>query len=120
MDHDHLLRSNIERVFSERDPQTRALAIAELYVAEPVMYEPDAVIQGRAAISAVVDGLLKRFGPDFAFVAEGPAQGHHGMALMHWHAGPVGGPVVVTGADLAEIVDGRISRLWVLLNAPAA
>lgn len=117
---DALLRSNLDRVFNQRDPEARAEAIAALYVAEPVMYEPDAVIEGRAAISAVAGGLLERFGPDFAFVAEGPAQGHHGMAVLRWHAGPVGGPVAVTGADLAEIVDGRIARLWVLLNPPAA
>lgn len=117
-DYDHLLRSNLERVFNERDPLARSNAIAELYTADPVMYEPDAIVTGRAAISAVAGGLLERFGPDFAFVAAGSALGHHGMATLRWHAGPAKGPVAVTGADMAEILDGRIARLWVLLDPP--
>ncbi|TWB40645.1 hypothetical protein [Nitrospirillum pindoramense] len=31
-DHDALLRANLERVFNERDPDRRALAMADLYV----------------------------------------------------------------------------------------
>jgi hypothetical protein len=115
-DYDHLLRSNLERVFNERDAERRDAAIAELFVAEPIMYEPDAIVTGRAAISAVAGKLLDQFGPTFAFTAERPGVGHHGMASLHWHAGPAGGPIAVTGSDTAEIVDGRIARLWVLLD----
>lgn len=115
-DYDHLLRSNLERVFNEREPGRRAQAIADLFVAEPVMYEPDGVVQGREAISAVAGKLLDQFGPDFAFVPEKAAIGHHGIGSLRWHAGPVGGPVIVSGIDTAAIVDGRIERLWVLLD----
>lgn len=115
-DPDKLLHANLQRVFNERDAARRAEAVAELFVEEPLMYEPDAVVEGRAGIVAIAGALLDRFGPDFAFVPQGSAIGHHGMALLHWHAGPSGGPVAVTGADLAEIVDGRIARLWVLLD----
>jgi hypothetical protein len=115
-DYDYLLRSNLERIFNERDPQQRAHALAELTVAVPLMYEPDAMVEGRDAISAVAGRLLERFGSDFAFVADGRAAGHHGMASLRWHAGPRGGDPVVTGIDTAEIVDGRIARLWVLLD----
>ena len=61
---------------------------------------------------------LSQFGADFAFVPEGRAVGHHGLAVLRWHAGPKGGPVAVTGTDAAEIEGGRIHRLWVLLNPP--
>lgn len=117
-DYDHLLRSNLERVFNEREPDRRAQAIADLFVADPVMYEPDGIVQGREAISAVAGKLLDQFGPDFAFVPERAAIGHHGMASLRWHAGPVGGPVIVSGIDTAAVVDGRIERLWVLLDRP--
>jgi hypothetical protein len=117
-DYDHLLRSNLERVFNERDETRRIEAIAELFVADPVMFEPTAIVRGRAEISRVAGELLKQFGPDFAFVPNGTAIGHHGLAHLPWTAGPKAGPVAVTGADAAEIVDGRISRLWVLLNPP--
>lgn len=119
VDYDHLLRSNLNRVFNERDPAKRAEAIAELFVEAPVMFEPTNVVQGRAEISRIAGELLQQFGPDFAFVPVGSAVGHHGLAHLPWQAGPKEGPVAVTGADVAEIVDGRIARLWVLLNGPA-
>jgi hypothetical protein len=117
-DYDHLLRSNLQRVFNERDDARREAAIAELFVAEPVMYEPTNVVTGRAAISAVAGTLLKQFGPDFRFVPGRSAAGHHGLGILPWTAGPADGPVAVTGTDAAEIVNGRIARLWVLLDPP--
>lgn len=117
-DADRLLRANLARVFSERDAARREEAIAELFATDPVMYEPDKVVEGRAAISTVAGHLLEQFGPDFRFTPAGPAIGHHGLAILRWQAGPEGGPVAVTGADVAEIVDGRIARLWVLLDPP--
>ncbi|APZ98903.1 hypothetical protein BWQ93_10645 [Sphingopyxis sp. QXT-31] len=51
----------------ERDAELRSAAIDELYDAAPVMYEPDAVLEGRAAISAVAGKLLEQFGPEFRF-----------------------------------------------------
>ena len=115
-DFDALLGGNLARVFNERDSARREAAINELFVANPIMYEPDNVVEGCAAISAVAGALLEQFGPGFRFTPVGNAVGHHGMGVLHWEAGPQGGPVAVTGADVAEVVDGRISRLWVLLN----
>lgn len=117
-DPDPLLRANLNRVFNERDAARRASAIAELYVEDPVMYEPDGVVKGRVAISMVAGKLLEQFGPQFVFVPGAPSVGHHGLAVLRWHAGPQGGPIAVTGSDAAEIVDGRIARLWVLLDPP--
>jgi len=115
-DYDHLLRSNLQRVFNERDPARRALAIADLFVEQPTMYEPDGIVEGRDAISTVAGKLLDKFGPNFAFVPEKTAIGHHGMASLRWHAGPRDGPATVTGIDTAAIVDGLIERLWVFLD----
>ncbi|QIP03925.1 nuclear transport factor 2 family protein [Bradyrhizobium symbiodeficiens] len=118
IDFDHLLRSNLERVFNERDDDKRRAAIAELFVEEPIMYEPTNIVRGREDISRVAGDLLKQFGPTFRFVPDGAAVGHHGLGHLAWHAGPEHGPVAVTGTDVAEIESGKISRLWVLLNAP--
>ena len=119
-DYDRLLRANLERVFNERDAERRAAALADLFVEEPVMYEPDNVVQGRDAISAVAGALLDRFGPTFRFSPAGAAVGHHGLGSLRWQAGSEDGPVKVTGSDVAEVVHGRIARLWVLLNPPEA
>ncbi|GJE59037.1 nuclear transport factor 2 family protein [Methylobacterium trifolii] len=118
-DYDQLLRANLERVFSERDANKRAAALDDLFVADPVMYEPTHVVRGRAAIAEVAGKLLDQFGPTFRFVPIGQAVGHHGLGSLPWQAGPEGGPVVITGTDVADVVDGRIARLWVLLNPPA-
>ena len=119
-DYDRLLRANLERVFNERDAGKRAAAIADLFVADPLLYEPEAIVRGRAALSEVAGRLLEQFGPAFRFRPEGDAVGHHGLGALCWQAGPDGGPVAVTGTDAAEIVDGRIARLWVLLDPPKA
>jgi len=117
-DYDHLLRANLERVFNERDADRRTQAIEELFIADPVMYEPDGIVTGREAISAVAGKLLAQFGPTFRFAPVGRGVGHHGLAVLRWEAGPEGGPIAVTGSDAAQIVDGRIAQLWVLLNGP--
>jgi len=96
----------------------RNAAVQELFSSEPTMYEPAGIVTGQTAISEVAGALLKQFGPDFSFVAEGVAVGHHGLAYLKWRAGPANGPVIVSGVDVAEVSDGRILRLWVLLDAP--
>ena len=118
--YDSLLRSNLERVFNQRDATKRLLAVRELYTADPIMYEPTNRVSGGAAISEVAGKLLEQFGPDFVFVPQGLAVGHHGVGCLRWHAGPKGGAITVTGTDAAEIVDGKIARLWVLIDPPPA
>ena len=115
-DFDGLLRANLEHVFSERDDARRAMAIGELFTESPVMYEPDGVVHGRDEIGRVARALLEQFGPTFRFKAEGVGVGHHGMATLRWTAGEPDQPPTVRGFDTAEVVDGRIARLWVLIE----
>ena len=115
-DFDGLLGANLEGVFNERDDVKRATAIAALFTESPVMYEPGRPVHGRDQISGVASDLLKQFGPAFRFKPEGVAVGHHGMATLRWSAGEPGMPPVVQGFDTAEVVDGRIARLWVLIG----
>lgn len=115
-DFDALLHANLQRVFNQRDAVRRDAAIADLYVADPIMYEPDAIANGRQAISDIAGKLLENFGPRFTFVPDGKGLGHHGMGTLRWHAGTPDNPTMVSGADTAEIIGGRIARLWVLLD----
>lgn len=117
-DYNTLLRANLERVFNERDASRRSAAVQELFSAEPIMYEPADVVTGRKAICDVAGALLKQFGADFSFVAEGPAVGHHGLGYLRWRAGPEGGPTILSGTDVVKISDGKIARLWILLDPP--
>ena len=118
VDYDQLLRANLERVFNERDATRRRAAIDELFVEDPVVCEPADIVRGRDAIDRTVSALLDQFGADFSFVPRGRAVGHHGLGVLHWDGVRVGGHVEVSGMDAAEVSNGRIVRLWVLLTPP--
>jgi hypothetical protein len=116
-DYDHVVREDLERVFSEQGPTKRNAAFDEFFPAEPVMYAPGGIVTGRVAISQVSGSLLEQFGPDFRFLPDGAAVGHHGLGGLRWRGGSAGG--TVTGSDAAEIIGGRIARLWVLSDPSA-
>jgi hypothetical protein len=82
VDLDALMRANMERVFNERNVQRRLAALGELYADDAILYDPEAVVTGREAISMAVESLLGHFPPDFVFNAAGPAVGHHGGAAF--------------------------------------
>jgi ketosteroid isomerase-like protein len=119
IDLDALMHANMVRVFGERNADRRRAALAELYAEDATLYDPETVATGREAISAAVDALLRGLPPDFVFTAAGPAVGHNGAGRLFWRAGPPGGPVAVTGTDVAFVEDGRIKRLYVFVD-PAA
>jgi hypothetical protein len=120
IDYERLMQANLTRVFGERDAERRIAAIRELYAEDAVLYEPDASAAGHAAISQAVDALLSSLPPNFAFTAIGPAVGHHGVGRLRWTAGPPGGPVAVTGTDVARIESGRIQTLHVFIDPTGA
>ena len=116
VDYDALLQRHLAGVFAERDPYRRMRVLGELYAADAVLFEPDAVAAGRPAISDAVGALLSKLPPDFTFTALGSAVGHHGVARLRWRAGVPGGPAAVTGTDVARVEDGRIKTLHVFLD----
>jgi hypothetical protein len=67
LDYDRLMQANLARVFGERDPGKRAVAIGELYAEHAVLNEPQTSVTGHAAISKAVTALLASMPPDFAF-----------------------------------------------------
>ncbi len=117
-DYDAILQSNLSRVFGERDPDRRLMAIRELYVEDAVLHEPDRSVQGHEAISQAVTDLLERLPPQFQFSPIRPALGHNGLGRLQWRSGPSGGPAVVTGTDVAHVADGKIQTLHVFVDQP--
>lgn len=115
-DFNRLLQVNLVRVFSERDPDLRLEAIAEIYASDAVLYEPGRVATGHAQIAQAVDALLANLPPQFVFSSDGPAVGHHGVARLRWSSGSPDEPAVVTGTDVAQVVGGRIQTLHVFLD----
>ena len=120
LDYDRLMRANLVQVFGEHDADRRLKAIGELYAENAVLNEPHSSAEGHAAILQAVTELLASLPPDFVFTALGPALGHHGIGRLKWSAGSVGGPVAVTGMDIAQFVDGRIHSLHVFLEPASA
>ena len=118
-DYDGLMQANLNRVFSEGDALKRRAAIAEIYAPDAVLYEPDRIATGHAEIAQAVDTLAASLPPGFAFVADGPAVGHHGLGRLTWRGGPAGAPAVVTGTDVVRIEAARIKTIHVFLDAPA-
>lgn len=116
VDYASLLQANLARVFGESDPARRRAAIAEIYAADAILYEPYAIATGHAEITAAVDAVLDSLPPGFVFAANGPGVGHHGLGRLKWQAGPPGGPVAVTGTDVVRFEAGRIQTLHVFLD----
>ena len=116
IDYNSLMQANLRRVFSERDAALRSAAISELYADDATLNEPESAATGHAAIAAAVTALLDSLPPGFSFSSIAPASGHHGIGRLKWQSGPAGGPAVVTGMDIAHIIDGRIHSLYVFLE----
>lgn len=118
MDFETLLQANLDLVFGERDPARRISAIREIYDENAVLHEPHRSARGHDAISQAVSELLEHLPHDFVFTAIRPASGHHGVGRLQWRAGRPGGPVEVTGTDVAQVEGGLIRALHVFLDQP--
>jgi hypothetical protein len=119
MDFDHLLRANAKRVFSEAGVDLRLNALKELWAENGVLVESERVVTGWKAVSDSVGALLKMLPPGATFQAEGPAAGHHGLGRLRWRAVDSSGkPLGVTGTDVALVENGRIAKLYVILDPP--
>jgi hypothetical protein len=119
IDYDRLLRANAKRVFSEPDVARRMTALKELWAENGVLVENEQVVTGWDAVSGSVGALLKMLPPGATFEAEGPAAGHHGLGRLRWRAVDSSGkPLGVTGTDIAFVEDGRIAKLYVILDPP--
>ena len=119
MDYDSLLRANAKRVFSEPRVEQRLAAVKELWAENGVLVESEQVATGWDAVSVSVDALLKMLPPGTTFEAEGQAAGHHGLGRLRWRAVDSSGkPLGVTGTDIAFVEEGRIAKLYVILDPP--
>lgn len=117
-DLDTLMKANAKRIFSEKDPDCRIKALQDLWAPASSLFEEDAEYSGHEAISAAVGSLLERLPDGTAFVPEGNAAGHHGIARLRWRAASAEGtPLPVSGTDIAFVEDGLIVRLYVILDA---
>jgi hypothetical protein len=111
-----LLERMVQGVFNEPDPQRRTEVIAEVFTADVVFVDAEQTVTGREELAATVTRLLAQ-GPGLVFTPTGSARGVGDLGMRSWRLGPPGGEPVLGGLDVAQVVDGRIARLWTVLDA---
>jgi hypothetical protein len=111
-----LLERMLQGVFNEPDADRRAAVIDEVFAADVVFADDEQTVTGRAALAATVSGLLAQ-GSGLVFTPAGPFRGVGDLGMRPWRLSPPGGEPVLGGLDVAQVVDGRIARLWTLLDA---
>jgi hypothetical protein len=111
---------NLVEVFGERDAGRRARVIREIYAEDVSFADPDEVVVGWDSLDRKAQGLLDG-APGFVFTPAGEVRVVQNLTQLGWHFGPEGAPPVVSGTDIAIVVDGRIRHLYTMLDAaPAA
>jgi hypothetical protein len=113
---EQLLERMLQGVFNEPDAQRRADVIAEVFAPDVVFVDGERAVRGREELAAAVTGLLAQ-GPGLVFTPAGPFRGVGDLGMRSWRLGPPGGEPVLGGLDVATVVDGRIARLWTVLDA---
>jgi hypothetical protein len=110
-----LMEANLLAVFDERDPQRRAAAIAETYAADVEWTDDEGVAVGRDQLNAKAAELQEKLA-GLHFVKAGPVRQTRGLGFLAWEVRSPDDVTVAAGFDVAEIADGRIVRLWTVLN----
>ncbi|MGY1715680.1 nuclear transport factor 2 family protein [Geodermatophilus sp. SYSU D01106] len=113
---EELLERMLQEVFNEPDPQRRAAAIADVFTDDVVFTDDGRTVRGREDLAATVTGLLAQ-GPGLVFTPAGPFRGVGDLGMRPWRLGPPGAEPVLGGLDVAQVADGRIARLWTVLDA---
>ena len=113
-----LLSANLFGVFDERDASKRATAVDDTYAEDIIWYEPDGVIQGRAALNARASELQTQ-SPGFKFRADGIMSVSQNMGVLRWYFGPEDKPDMIRGTDVIIVEGGKVKALWTSIdNAP--
>ncbi|GAB2828569.1 nuclear transport factor 2 family protein [Actinocorallia aurea] len=96
--------------WNETDAEARRALLAEIWADDASYTDPLAAVRGRDALDTVITGVQAHF-PGLSFTLAGDVDAHHDLARFTWHLGPAGASPVVIGFDVAEIADGRITRV---------
>ncbi|EXJ63700.1 hypothetical protein A1O7_00035 [Cladophialophora yegresii CBS 114405] len=114
-----LAYGNLLDVFSNRDPQSRLVAVKETYHSDVTFYAPDATHTGHDAVNAEAQKLLDER-PGWGFVPQGGVTRNHDMLYLAWELGPVGDDglvkVRVKGADVLIVEQGKVKKFWVIIE----
>ncbi|SDS36417.1 SnoaL-like domain-containing protein [Friedmanniella luteola] len=106
----------LTEVSNERDPERRRKAIEGLFD-EAIRYvDQDGPVDGREAFIRRIDDLAALMGPATLFSLKRPAQGVDDLLVFHWQLGTPDDDPVLGGSDVAIVRNGRITRLYAVLD----
>jgi hypothetical protein len=116
MDAKELVDRYLSEVSNETDAERRHAAIADLFD-EAVRYvDQDGPVDGREAFTRRIDDLAKMMRPNSRFTLTRPVQTVDDAVLFHWRLGTPDATDALTGTDIALVKDGRILRLYAVLD----
>ena len=110
-----LLLLNLFAVFSERDRERRMEAIVANYTEDVVWSAPEGTTHGHEELNEGAQKLLDST-PAFVFSAAGPVHVLRDLGYLPFTYGLPEQPPASIGSDVALVRDGRIARLYTLLN----
>lgn len=116
MTHSELVTSYLADVSNEPDPVRRRIAIERLFHEHVRYVDQDGPVIGREAFTQRIDTLAGMMAPTSKFSLKRPAQPVDNAVLFHWQLGTPGEDPVLAGSDIALIEDGRIHRLYAVLD----
>lgn len=96
--------------YCEPDASRRRELITSAFHPDAVLADPPFIATGHAELDAAFAGLLEQF-PDHRFDRTSAVDGHHDTVRYGWALRSPGGEVAVSGMDVADINDGKITRV---------
>ncbi|MEE6165471.1 MULTISPECIES: nuclear transport factor 2 family protein [unclassified Mycolicibacterium] len=111
-----LMEANLLAVFNERDPRRRAEVIATTYADDVRWTDDEGVATGHVELNAKAAELQEKL-QGLHFVKVGMVRQTRGLGFLAWEVRTPDATTVASGFDVAEISDGRIHRLWTVLNS---
>ncbi|MFG1794082.1 nuclear transport factor 2 family protein [Nocardia altamirensis] len=97
------------------DAAARKAAIARVFTESVGYVDPLVAVTGHDELDAAIAGVHAQF-PGWTFTLAGPVDAHHDQVRFTWNLGPVDGPAVVVGFDVAVVENGRIAKVLGFLD----
>lgn len=96
--------------YAEPDRARRTELLAQVWADDGRLLDPPFDGTGVAGIADLVDTVLEHF-PAHTFRRTTAVDEHHGIARYGWELVAADGTVAVGGTDVAEVADGRLTRI---------
>jgi hypothetical protein len=116
MDADELVARYLDDVSNEPDPELRRLAIEALFDDAVRYVDQDGPVDGREAFTRRIDELAAMMSPGSRFTLTRPVRAVDDAVLFHWRLGVPDAVDTLSGTNVALVRDGRVVRLYAVLD----